>query len=372
MNQILDHSGPKKQKIHRNPGDTARIIKVYAFLIMVFAICLIGKAAYSMSENKKINSADTPVATAKFPQIVLSANEDILTINVNSADKGIELVSYQWYKGEATIDQIKQYQAEHEATSSEENENDDEESNIDEDEIVAIGETEVEKSNKDDGQSEMLIRNIGIPKGQSTIHVIVKTVGSDVTTEYVESYYTDVGVDKIKPQVSVVVQGRKLLVTATDETEIDYLTYSVNGSQEVQVSDRTDKKTIKAEIDSVDTETTKVLICAVDKAKNSRAYEKEFDFFTGSPKIELLGEGPSDNMSKIYVRITYPRGITKVEYELNGKKYDKEFPDPKEAREVNFEVETEEGHNYFQVWAYTEQEEVWSTADGDCEYHPND
>ena len=103
MNQILDHSGPKKQKIHRSPGDTARIITVYAILIMVFGICLIAKAGYSLSESKKIDSTGGNVQGDSIPQIALSADNDILSINVKSASKGIESVSYQWYKGNANL-----------------------------------------------------------------------------------------------------------------------------------------------------------------------------------------------------------------------------------------------------------------------------
>ena len=60
MNQILDHSGPKKAKVRKNPEDTKKIIKVYAILIIIFALCFIGKAGYSIVENNKIiNSSNT-------------------------------------------------------------------------------------------------------------------------------------------------------------------------------------------------------------------------------------------------------------------------------------------------------------------------
>ena len=34
------------------------------------------------------------------------------------------------------------------------------------------------------------------------------------------------------------------------------------------------------------------------------------------------------------------------------------FDDPEESRHVEFEVETQEGHNLIKIWAYTEQEQV--------------
>ncbi len=372
MNQILDHSGPKKQKIHRSPGDTARIITVYAILIMVFGICLIAKAGYSLSESKKIDSTGGNVQGDSIPQIALSADNDILSINVKSASKGIESVSYQWYKGNANLNDIRTYQEQRTLNNANgEDENDDEDIDIDDDAIVAMGDTETEKSTSAN-QNEMNIQNIGIPKGDSTIHVIVKNVGSDILTEYTQHYYTDVGNDKIKPQIRVAIQGKKLIVTAIDETEIDYLTYSVNNENEVKIDDREDKNTIKAEIELSDTSSTNVRICAVDKAKNSsKIYEKDYDVYAGKPEIILEGE-PDGNggLSKIYVTIDYPRGLKSVKYDLNGEEHEQTFDDPEESRHVEFEVETQEGHNLIKIWAYTEQEQVWSEASGECEHNP--
>lgn len=370
MNQILDHSGPKRQKIHRNPGDTARIIRVYAFFIMIFAICLIAKAGYSLSENKKINSV-SGVQTDGIPQIELSADNDILSINVKSPSRGIESVSYQWYRGNANLNDIRTYQEQRALNSDDDNEDsDDEDIEIDDDAIAAMGDAKTEKSTAG-GQNEMNIQNIGIPKGDSTIHVIVKTVGSDTLTEYTEHYYTEVGIDKIDPQIKVVIQGKKLIVTAIDETEIDYLTYSVNDAREVQVDERENSKTIKTEIELSDTSSTNVTICAVDKAKNSKIYQQDYDVYAGKPEITLEGE-PDGNggLSKIYVIIDYPRGLKSVKFDLNGEEHIETYDNPEDARHLEFEVETQEGHNLITVWAYTEQEQVWSEESGECEHIP--
>lgn len=362
MNQILDHSGPKKQKIHRNPGDTVRIIKVYAILIIIFAICLICKAGYSLSENKKISNSRMTSNANTVPEISLFADKDIVSIDVLSVSE-IEYVSYMWYRGDNTLEEIRKYNTENHSNddSEENNENDDEDNNQDENQISAIGE---EKREKGTGTNKMSLSNIGIPKGESTIYITVKTVQSADITEYVEHYYTDVGVDKIEPKINVVLQGKKLLVTATDETEIDYITYSVNGAQEVQIDDREDKKTIKAEIDLVDTTSTEIRICAVDKAKNSKVYEQDYDVYAGKPKIEFA---LTSDYKNICVTITYARGITKVKYDLNGEEFEKTFDDPEQAREVYFEVPTVEGHNRIYVWAYTEQEQVWAEEEGTCD-----
>lgn len=362
LNQILDHSGPKKQKIHRNPGDTARIIQVYACLIMVFAFCFIGKAVYALSETKKLSSSTT-TQTATEPQITLNANEDILTIDV-SASNGIESVTYQWYRGNNTLDQVKAYQTEYTSSLTEEDEIDDEDVNVDENQIAAMGDTKTEKGT---GQTQMNIANIGIPKGDSTIYIAVRIVGSSTVTEFVQHYYTDVGVDKIDPQINVVIQGKKLIVTAIDETEIDYLTYSVDDGDVEKVSNREDKKTIETEIDLNESSSTNITICAVDKAKNMGVYEKDYDVYSGKPEIEFWA---SDSRDIIYVKISYARGLKKVKYSLNGEEYESEFDNPEEAREVEFEVKTVEGHNELTVWAYAEEEEVFAEESGELDYEP--
>lgn len=362
MNQILDHSGPKIQKIHRNPGDTARIIKVYAILIIIFALCFIGKSAYTLSENKKIIDLQKAIAESTLPRIELQANNDILTINVNYKD-AIEEVIYQWYRGDATLDDIHSYVTS-QGTSQEDNETDDEEVFVDENEIVALGEANNEKGN---GKTQMSITNIGIPKGESTIHIRVRTRGNATETEYVQHYSTDVGVDKIEPKINVTLQGKKLLITAADETEIDYLTYSINDEQEVQIKERKDKKTIETEIELSETEDTVLKICAVDKAKNSEIYDKTYALYVSKPKIEFLAES---DFSKIYITVTYPKGLKKVEYDLNGKTYEEEYENPEDARKVELEVPTDVGYNIITVKAYTEEEQVYAEETGECEYNP--
>ena len=40
--------------MQKNPEDTRKIIKVYAILIVVFAICFIARGAYTVINNKNI------------------------------------------------------------------------------------------------------------------------------------------------------------------------------------------------------------------------------------------------------------------------------------------------------------------------------
>ena len=55
---------------------------------------------------------------------------------------------------------------------------------------------------------------------------------------------------------------------------------------------------------------------------------------------------------------------------MNGEESEETFDNPEDARHVEFEVQTQEGHNLITVWAYTEQEQVWSKDSGECDYNP--
>ena len=160
MNQILDNSGPKKAKARKNPEDTMKIIRVYAILIIIFAICFIGKAGYSIVENNKIINSSYANQN-QGPQIILNANEDILSIQV-SYTEAIESVAYQWYRGNVTSDEIDKYEANADNSTTSTDEQDDELQN--DNEIKALGHVDPVKGN---GGNQMKLDNIGIPKGNN-------------------------------------------------------------------------------------------------------------------------------------------------------------------------------------------------------------
>ena len=357
MNQILDHSGPKKIKMHKNPEDTAKIIRVFACLIIIFAICFITKGVYSLVGNDVFGKKNT-ANEFDGPSIVLKANDDILEIEV-AYNQAIEEVSYQWYRGNVSASEIATYDNSHtETTSSTE---DDEEIEENETSIMKLGEFQ---SQKGTGETLMRFQNIGIPKGDSTIHVIVKAQGN-VIREFVQSYHTDVGVDKIKPEIKIETQGSKVIATAIDETEMDYIVYSINDGAEVQIKDRLDKKTIKAEIELDKIENNNIRISAVDKGKNTSVYTQEIVIYAGKPTIEFAAES---DMSKIYVTVKYAKGVSQIEYEFNGEKFEEKFDKPK--KEYEFELSCVPGHNLVSVKAYTEDADVFAEDAGELDYNP--
>ena len=360
MNQILDHSGPKRINIKNNPRDMIKIIRVFAILLIIFAICFISKGAYSIVENNKVMKNWQANGSYSEPAIYLSVTDDILTIEV-AYNTALEEVSYQWYRGDVSKEEIKAYR-ETLARQSGEEDNDDEV--VEDDGLIKnMGGIETQKGT---GETIMKLQNIGVPKDGATIYVEVKAQGG-VTADFLQYYYTEVGVDKIKPVINMKIQGKKAIITATDETEIYQLIYSVNEGVETQIDERQDKKTIKTEIDIDDTQVNEILISAVDKAKNTGIYSKPIDIYNGVPSIEF---GAEPDFSKIYIYVSYYRGIKSIEYDLNGEKKEIDIDNPKETKEYEFSVDSKVGHNLLSIRVNTEEETVYAEETGECDYNP--
>lgn len=363
MNQILDRSGPKQARPGKNPEDTLKIIRVYAILIMFFGMCFIAKGGYALAKNKAYINEQKNVQKFIGPLIELYADQDELSINV-SYDKTIESISYQWYRGVATPEEITEYEEKRkEKRNNQQTDEDDDELQEESNEIAALGEEQVLKLANENRKE---IKKIGIPKGDTTIKIIVKAVDNNVA-EYIQSYHTDVGIDKIPPEIRVTLTNTVLTVIATDETEISKLIYTLDGKETKEVTERIDKNTIKTEIVLDKVESNNINISAVDKAQNTGKYNREFDFFVGKPQIDFDAE---PDLSKIYVIASYSKGITKIEYEFNGEKFTKEYDDPENNKEVEIPLNTKEGYNIVKVKVYTEEEQVFAEDYGECEYNP--
>lgn len=178
--------------------------------------------------------------------------------------------------------------------------------------IAALGELqEIKLAN----ENKKEIKKIGIPKGDTTIRIVVRASDNSIA-EYIQSYHTDVGIDKIAPKINISLRGTVLIVTATDETEISKLIYSIGNKDSVEVTERQDKNTIKTEIVLDKVEMNDIRISAVDKAQNTGTYNQEVDFYVGKPEINFDAE---PDLSRIYVIASYPKELQKLNIHLMAK-----------------------------------------------------
>lgn len=138
--------------------------------------------------------------------------------------------------------------------------------------------------NKGNGQPTMEVE-ISLPAGTHTLTVKVTDIdGND--TVYDEEIYSENGEDKVNPEIKTTVDQatKEIVITATDDTELDYVTYRWNNEEEQkQEADPENPKEIKFNIE-IPKGTNDLTIIAVDKNKNSTS---KTDKYTGVTKPEI-------------------------------------------------------------------------------------
>ncbi len=204
---------------------------------------------------------------------------------------------------------------------------------------------EEEKEYKANNKMEVSFE-LDIPEGDNVLNVSAVDVDG-ITTEFDQVSARSEGVkDTTKPKISVENSSGKLVITATDETELDYLTYQWEGGEEVKaVATETDKKSIKQEID-VEKGTKTITIVAVDNAGNKETVNKKIIGSNGAEIKVTLSDGC------FVVRVTDEYKITKIEYTLNDEVVTVDDI-PQDAKEYEFRVPLKEGvTNYLKVNAY--------------------
>ena len=107
MNQILDYN--PNSNFNKSSGSD-KIVRVFAIILMIFAIVLIAVVGYGMYKNKKeVNTAQTEQTKAN---IAVEIKEKQATIKVTH-DKNIQKLIYSWNtKSERTIPGSSKYMEE--------------------------------------------------------------------------------------------------------------------------------------------------------------------------------------------------------------------------------------------------------------------
>lgn len=318
MNQILDYNPISNGENRGNGGNggTDKIVKVFAMLLIFFAICLIGIGIYNKFQNST-NSNSEQLSETKA-NINTTIDGTTLTISV-SHDKKLTKLIYNWN------------------TTSEK--------------TIAI-----ETGN-------IFETSIEIPSGDNTLNVQVLDENG-VKTEYSEPISSEEGVDIIKPTIEYeITEDKKIKITARDESEIDFITYRWNDEEENKVeADEEGQLQIIEEIEIKKGENN-LTIVAVDKSNNTDSLQQ---VFTGlmQPNIQVV---LSEDKSKLVVTCTHENGVSKIEYTLNDKPFAAELPDT--PKEVQFEQALDEGYNKI-ILTVTSVDGTSTTFGGECTYTP--
>lgn len=332
MNQILEYSninsGGNKKYSGGNRNSSDKIVKVFAIILFIFAVFLIVSGIMSFMKNRDTSEGTANSGATKTNQATIEAipdeeNEQVLII----VDHNIEIskIVYKWNS-----------QKEHTISG--------------------------------DGQNH-LEKPIDLPSGTSTLNIKVFDKNGGETSKSF-TFETAVGTDIISPEITLGYQGNKLIITATDETELSFITYKWNDEQEITVEmdeDAEDKTTIVEEVDILMGENV-ISIVAVDASNNTKTESQEITGVT-KPEIivNLIGEGNGDTLQ---ITCKHEEGVKEIYYTLNDRPYQWVAPEGENYPEVSFTQPLDEGYNRIKL-KVTSVDDIPAEFDGECDYYPN-
>ena len=304
MNQILDYN-PNKNSGKKSSGSD-KIVKIFAIILAIFAVCLLGGGAYGLYKNQ--SKSEIPTEAATKAQINIEQKETTAIIKVTH-DKIIEKLIYSWDEEKETT-------------------------------IKGSGESAMEEE-------------ISLFAGEHTLNIKVTDVEGNETA-FQQSITSKNGEDKLYPVIDLkVTEEKKLRITATDETAIDYVTYRWNNDEEQKVEVSEDEKKIEFDIEIL-RGNNDLTIVAVDKNMNTTTEVKSFAGVT-KPDVKIT---ISADKKLAKVEASHENGIKEIKLKVNNEDYTVELPaeDPT-PKEISFDVELpNESSNVIKVTAISVDE----------------
>ena len=259
MNQILFVNSEKQKG---GPLDIKVVLRIFAVVIIIFGMILVGKASYAMfSKNEDVSTS--------IPSVVITQQGSKLKVSVTH-DKQIDKITYMW--------------------------------NNEKPEIVLQGKgrTNIE---------EML----DLPTGINILNMKVTDINGKTTT-FNKQYVLDNG-DTIEPEIEFEQDGSKVKIIARDETALDYMKYYWNEEDATTVkATELSPKQLEEKIQILKGVNT-LYVVAVDKAGNETIKEQPYKGAT-KPTVNLTIDG-----SAVVMKISDAEGVQKLEYEINGTLY---------------------------------------------------
>lgn len=274
MNQILDYNPNKSSGGNSSNSDT--IVRIFAIILIIFALCLLGSGIYNLTKN---NEAETEKTAAPTQAKIDAEQTDTEIIVKVSHDKAINKLTYKW-------------------------------------------DTDKEVTNTGNGESTMEVK-IPLLSGEHVLDVKVTDIDG-VESTYQGTFTSETGVDSTYPEITLeVTPESKLKITATDETEISFITYRWNEDEEVRIeATEEEQKEIVEEIDILKGKND-LTVVAVDKANNS---SNKMESYTGLTNPEITINVAEDKKSA-EIQCSHENGIKEIKLNLNGEELGVELPE---------------------------------------------
>lgn len=307
MNQILY----VQKKANETKIDIKKILMFFAISLIVFGVAMMGEGIFAFAKNSNyLTKVQNAVPSATFQR-----DGQYLIINVTHV-KNIQNIEYNWNGDDSII---------------------------------------INGNNQNN-----ITERIELPSGNNTLNVIITDINGK-QSRYSKEYSIDTGRDIKKPNIEIEVVGNYLKITATDDTELAYLTYRWNEEEETKVEPTgADNAKIEKNVEIKKGKNTLTLI-AVDTSNNTTTEEKTFEGLT-KPTLNVYVDGDS-----FLIIAKHDTAIDHIEYTLNGQKYSIQYtPGP----EMQYRQKLVEGYNKIVVEAYSIDKTV-EKYEGEYTYTPN-
>lgn len=272
MNQILMVENKNKTKNKRNrgksgPAEIKSVIRFFAIVIIIFGLCIIGHSSYAMYIDAKGNN------TENLPQINVSRINDTLIVDVQSVNI-IDKFKYNWTNSEQTS--------------------------------ISEGVTNF--------QEEIIL-----PNASDTLTIILEDETGRAVT-YTKEIFLD-GVDIVKPTIDIMQgEGSSIRLTATDETQIEYMTYRIDDGEEIRIDkNNIEDRTIEYAITEIPRGEHTLYATAVDSSGNIETTETPVIVSSERPTIKNISI--DQEAGKIIIEAADVDGIQSIEVNLNGAVY---------------------------------------------------
>ena len=275
MNQIV-YTGDNQPKIGIN-----KIVIFFTIIIILFAVALIGQGIFFLSKTNKKNADNVKIDP---PEIITNAEGNNIELKIKHVIS-LNKVFYSWGNGQEN--EIKDVEGKNEKTQT----------------ILA-------------------------PNEDSTLNIRIIDQNNEEYKFSKEFKYNET-VDVVKPRVDLTSIIGNVVATVTDNKEISYIEYHWNDEQPVRVQVEEQNKTKLEYKIAVKEGKNKITVVAVDASGNTATKEIETQTVT-RPTIDL-----KKSKGEIIIKVSDEKGITKVEYEINGVKYTKEIS---EENKKEFEI----------------------------------
>lgn len=297
MNQILSTSMPtnnNKKSKSSQPIAIGSILKFFAIAMSIFGILLVGVGGYSIYKEQS-NQKDENIE----PTISIENKTDNTIMLKITHKKNIDRVEYNWNNNEK---------------------------------IVVNG-----------NNGKYLEKEINIPSGTNTLHVLVVDVdGKEMT--YEKQY-------ELESNIDIEVSGNKIRITSEGDKTISYMTYRWDEEEE---------KTIQINGTSVDEEIEAIkglhtlTVILVDEDNNTDTKQQKINGVS-KPKIVM---GIDEQKEHFVIQASDEEKLSKIEFILNKEENQKYVLnlENKDLKEIQYrlpdDLKLKDGENIIEVTVY--------------------